>query len=186
MHTHRALLIAAIALAATLFSAASASAITISPSGSVTSSGNLTFTPSGLGIPISCNVTLGATVTAGTYAAGQTYGTVNRATVTGCSLGATVVVGGLPAPMIMAALNGTLQHKLVPITLLVTIPLTGAVCLWTGRLGADYDGRVLRIDSALLLILDVTQPLIRNCATIGNVAISGTLVLSPLITVTLP
>jgi hypothetical protein len=182
MLKHRAAFAAALVLLACLTASATASAITISPGGSVTSTGTLTF--SGGIVTSICNVTLAQTLRAGTYSVGQQYGTLNSATVTGCSGGFTATVSGLPAPMFMGALNGTMWHKLVPLRFLITNGI--ARCLYIIRLGADYDGRVLRVSGLLMANLDGTQPLVTIplCPTV--VGATGNLVLAPVQTVTLP
>jgi len=182
MSKHRAVLITALMLLGALLFSASASAITISPGGTITSSGTLTFN-SDL-FTTTCDVTLTQSVTAGTYSAGQTYGRLTGAAAANCDAG-TVTIGGVNSPLIMGPLNGTMMHKLVVIDVL--IDLGGIRCLWRGRVGADYDGRVLVIDPVLGLALDPTQWLVDPlCALIGDLSITGALVLSPTVTVTLP
>ncbi|ADB49506.1 hypothetical protein [Conexibacter woesei] len=182
---HRLVLAAAVAVFATLSSVTAASAITVRPSGTVTATGSLTFRSSLA--TVTCNVTMVESITAGTYSAGQVFGSLTRATATGCTVGATVTIGGLPSQLFIANLSGALMHKLVVIPILAVLP-GGITCLWIGRFGADSDGRTLRIDSILLFNADLTQRLTNPivCPMAGAVAVNGTMTLSPAITVTLP
>lgn len=183
MPRSRAALVAALVLLTAMVASTSASAITIRPSGSITSTGNLTFRTSVA--TIACRITLSQTVTAGTYSAGQTYGSMTRAATSGCT-GGSVTIGGLPAAMVMGALRGTSQHKLIAWNPLLIIG--SDTCLWRGEIGADYDTRsLLTVDVFLTLELDVAAPLTSfGCIFHGDMAISGFGTLSPAITVTLP
>lgn len=182
MLKHRAALVATLATLACLTASATASAITISPGGSVVSSGSISMRNAI--IATTCNLTLNQTLTTGTYSPGQQFGTVNSVSAS-CSGGVTMTIGGLPAPMFMGDLSGGLMHKLVPITFLIS---AGSIvrCLYRVRLGANSNGRDLIISSVLMANLDATQSLVTIPLCSTTVGITGTLTLAPAQTVTLP
>lgn len=182
MTRHRSVLAATLAVITCLTAAATAQAITIRTSGAVTSTGMLTFRTAAW--TNTCNVTLNQALTAGTYTAGQTFGTINRATFSSCTL-ATPTLTTLPSPMLMANLVGGLMHHLNPEGVLKVV--AGMNCLWRGRVGLTYTGRQFNVDSGLMFLLDLSQPLVNpSCPLFGPMTITGTLTPTPALVVTLP